>query len=314
MFSWSLKSTPPHDWFICLDVDPYFDHEHNPYVIFEEGFTRPIPLIERDVVVTVYFNGDSEQPEFQLETVESLSKNEIQQANTVLARILGTNIDLRPLYDKASNDPVLSPKLNEFYGLKRMSRANLFDDILNRIIQMRLSHKPTAKKMVYKVRETYGTHLEHNGQRIPTWPRPFQLASAVPAQIRKLGPTVRKGEYIIELAHRILSNEIDPTYLDRDAEPQEFYDKIAGIRGIGPTSAQDLMLFRERTDAVFPSNIQKGEEKGLRKWILMSYGADPAKTSEEQFQHCIQHWKGYEAASIEFLFVNWLIEQKKKKQ
>ncbi len=314
MSSWSIKSIPPHDWFICLDVDSYFDHEHNPEKIFEEGFTRPIPLKNRDVVVTVFFNGDSEKPEFHIETPEKLSKNEILQANSVLARILGTNIDLRPFYDQASGDPILSPKLNEFYGLKRMARANLFDDIVNRIIQMRLSHKPTAKKMVYKVRETYGTHLEYNGNRIPAWPRPLQLAAADPAQIRKLGPTVRKGEYIIGLSHSILSNEIDPVYLDREAEPLEFYDTIAGIRGIGPTSAQDLMLFRERTDAVFPSNIQKGEEKGLRKWILLSYGVDPNKSSEKQFQQTIQHWKGYEAAAIEFLFVNWMIEQKKKKQ
>ena len=314
MSSWSLKSIPPHDWFICLDIDPYFDHEHNPEKTFEEGFTRPIPLNERDVVVTVFFNGDIEKPEFHIESTETLSKDEIRQANTALARILGTNIDLRPFYDQASGDPVLSPKLNEFYGLKRMARANLFDDIVNRIIQMRLSHKPTAKKMVFKVRETYGTHLEYNGTRLPAWPRPFQLAAANPAQIRKLGPTVRKGEYIIGLSHSILSNEIDPGYLDRNAEPQEFYDKVSDIRGIGPTSAQDLMLFRERTDAVFPSTMQKGEEKGLRKWILLSYGADPNKTSEKQFHQTIKHWKGYEAAAIEFLFVNWMIEQKKKKQ
>lgn len=314
MSSWSIKSIPPHDWFICLDVDPYFDHEHTPEKIFEEGFTRPIPLVERDVVLTVFFNGDSEKPEFHIETPEILSKNEIQQANSVLARILGTNIDLRPFYDQAAGDPVLSPKLDELYGLKRMARANLFDDIVNRIIQMRLSHKPTAKKMVFKVREAYGTHLDHNGKRIPAWPRPFQLASAAPSQIRKLGPTVRKGEYIIGLAHSILSNEIDPIYLDRDADPQEFYDKVSDIRGIGPTSAQDLMFFRERTDAVFPSTIQKGEEKGLRKWILLSYGADPNRTSEKLFQQNIKLWTGYEAAAIEFLFVHWLIEQKKKKE
>jgi 3-methyladenine DNA glycosylase/8-oxoguanine DNA glycosylase len=265
-------------------------------------------------VLTLFFNGDTEKPEFHIETSEILSKDEIQQANTSLARILGTNLDLRPLYDRASGDPVLSPKLNEFYGLKRMSRANLFEDIVNRIIQMRLSHKPTAKKMVFKVRETYGTHLDYNGLQLPAWPRPFQLATAAPAQIRKLGPTVRKGEYIIDLAQNILSGEIDLHYLDRDAGPQEFYDKISQVRGIGPTSAQDLMLFRERTDAFFPSNLQKNEEKGLRKWILMSYGADPDNTSEKQFQKIIQAWRGYEAAAIEFLFVNWMINQKKKNQ
>lgn len=313
MSSWTLKSIPPHDWFICLDIDPYFDHEHDPEKLFEEGFTRPLPLDERDVVVTVFFNGDPENPEFHIESDEELTKEEIGQANRTLARIFGTGIDLRPLYDQAANDPVLGQKLQEFYGLKRMSRATLLEDIMNRIIQMQLSHKPTAKKMAFRVREAYGTHLVHNGKTLPAWPRPFQLAKADPAQIRKMGPTLRKGEYMVGLAQDILAGEVDMEYLDREAAPQEFYDKISKIRGVGPTSAQDLMLFRERTDAVFPSNSKKGEEKGLRRWIIMSYGGDPNHTSEKQFQQMIKNWNGYEAAAIEFLFVNWIVGQKKKK-
>ena len=313
MSSWTLKSIPPHDWFICLDIDPYFDHEHNPEKLFEEGFSRPIPLNDRDIVATIYFNGDPEQPEFHIESPEELAKEEITQANRSLARIFGTNIDLRPFYDQAENDPVLSPLLTEFYGLKRMSRAALLEDIQNRIIQMRLSHKPTAKKMAFKVREAYGTHLIHNGKTLPAWPRPFQLAKADPAQIRKLGPTLRKGEFLVGLAQDILAGEIDMDFLDNDADPAEFYETISNVRGIGPTSAQDLMLFRERTDAVFPGNMQKGEEKGLRKWIIKSYGGDPSETDEKEFQAMIQHWKGYEAAAIEFLFVNWIISYKKKK-
>lgn len=313
MSSWTLKSIPPHDWFICLDIDNYFDHEHDPELIFEDGFTRPIPLDERDIVVTIFFNGDPEKPEFHIESVEDLSKDELTQANKTLARILGISLDLRPLYDRAGKDKVLGPKMTEFYGLKRMSRGTLLEDIINRIIQMQMSHKPTAKKMAFKVREAYGTHLTHNGKILPAWPRPFQLAKADPAQIRKMGPTVRKGEYLVGLAQDILAGEVDLDYLDREAEPQEFYDTISKVRGIGPTSAQDLMLFRETTQAMFPSNKQKGEEKGLRKWIIRSYGGDPSDTSDEDFQKMIKNWKGYEAAAIEFLFVDWVISYKKKK-
>jgi 3-methyladenine DNA glycosylase/8-oxoguanine DNA glycosylase len=192
-----------------------------------------------------------------------------------------------------------------------MSRANLLEDITNRIIQMQLSHKPTARKMAWKVREAYGTHLLHDGKTLPAWPRPFQLAKADPAQIRKMGPTLRKGEYLVGLAQDMLSGEADLDYLDNEATPQEFYDTISTIRGIGPTSAQDLMLFRDTTEAIFPSNQKKGEEKGLRKWIILSYGGDPANTSDAEFSDMIAAWKGYEAAAIEFLFVNWVVSQKK---
>lgn len=313
MSSWTLKSTPPHDWFLCLDAEEYFDHEHDVERIFEEGFTRPVPLHDRDVIVTTYFNGDVEQPEFHCESAESLDRDEIDQANGSLSRIFGTDLDLRPLYDRAGDDPVLGPMLNNLYGLKRMARANLFEDAVNRIIEMRLSHKPTAKRMVFDVREKYGTTLVHQGANIPAWPRPYQLVKADPMSIRKLGPTRRKGEFIIGLAGEILAGNINPEELEQ-AEPMTFYDKIKEVRGIGPTSAQQLMLFRNRTDAVFPSNKTSGEEKGLRRWIIMSYGGDPDTISEEEFQQMIANWNGYEASALEFMFLNWVLGEKEKKQ
>ena len=74
-------------------------------------------------------------------------------------------------------------------------KAPLFEDIINRIVEMQMNHKPTAKKMTFKIRETYGSALVHNGKALPAWPRPLQLMKADPANIRKLGPTLRKGQY-----------------------------------------------------------------------------------------------------------------------
>lgn len=313
MSSWTLPSIPPHDWYLCLDIKEYFDHEHDPEKVFEEGFTRPIPVGDRDVIVTSFFNGDPEQPAFHLESAEPMEKEEIDEANKSLARIFGTELDLRPLYDQAGDDPVLGPMLTDLYGLKRMARANLFEDTINRIIEMRLSHKPTAKKMVYKVRENYGSLITAKGKSLPAWPRPHQLVKADPMSIRRLGPTKRKGEFIIGFAEDLLSGERNLRHLE-SCPPQDFYDTMRKVRGVGPTSAQQLMLFRERTDAVFPSNKSKGEEKGLRKWIIKSYGGDPDAAGEKEFQQMIANWNSYEAAAIEFMFVNWVLSEKEKKR
>jgi len=313
MSSWTLKSIPPHDWFLCLDIDQYFDYEHEPEKVFEEGFRRPIPVGDRDVMVTSFFNGDPENPEFHFESPDALDKDEIEEANKSLSRIFGTNQDLRPLYDQADDDPVLGPLLTEYYGFKRMAHANLFEDTINRIIQMRLSHKPTAKKMVYKVRKNYGSLVTAMGESLPAWPRPHQLIKADPMSIRKLGPTKRKGEFIIGFAEDLLSGERDLQHLET-CQPEVFYNTISKVRGIGPTSAQQLMLFRNRPDAVFPSNKKKGKEKGHRRWIILNYGGDPDNTSEEEFQEMIGNWEGYEAAGLEFLFVDWVLSEKEKQQ
>ena len=97
MSSWTLKSIPPHDWYLCLDVESYFDHEHEPETIFEQGFTRPVPVGDRDVIVSVFFNGDVDAPEFNVECKESLSKEEVEKASKALTKIFGLDMDLRPL-------------------------------------------------------------------------------------------------------------------------------------------------------------------------------------------------------------------------
>jgi 3-methyladenine DNA glycosylase/8-oxoguanine DNA glycosylase len=311
MSSWTLPSIPPHDWFLCLDLQSYFDHEHDPEKIYEEGFTRPIPVGEPDVIVTVFFNGDPEHPEFHIESAEALSKEEIELANKSLAKIFGTEMDLRPLYEQAQKDSVIGPLLSELYGLKRMTRATLFEDILYRIVQMQMNHKPTAKKMMFKVREAYGTALMFGKKPLPAWPRPHQLMKADPANIRKLGPTLRKGQYLVGLANDIVAGTVDMDHL-MQCEPHVFYDEITSIKGIGPTSGQDLMMMRGRTDAVFPSNKKSGKETGLRRWIIHSYGKNPDTLSEKHFQELIKNWNGYEAAALEFLYASYILKEKEQ--
>ncbi len=362
---WKITSRPPHDFFLCLDVGSYFDYEHDPESIFERGFTRPVPLRGRDILVTVFFNGDAESPEFTVKAHEPLSESEQSEADAVLRRILGSDLDLAPFYDQVADDPVLSPLFPELYGLKRLSRANFFEDAVNRIIQTQIKHKPTARKMVYGVRSAYGTRLESDSGMVPAWPRPERLITADPVAMKRHGLSLRKGEYLVGLAEELLHGQIakmaDQTAgLSKSADlpasnvgtmagsgsatkpdakpetgsgtqsgtgvesdtgrtlqsiesmpPQELYELLVSVRGIGPTTAQDLILFRNRTDGWFASQVERGREKAVRRWIILSYGGDPDRCSEEGFQEMIRRWKGYEAAALEFLYVNWVLSEKR---
>lgn len=338
---WKITSRPPHDFYLCLDVASYFDHEHQPEEIFELGFTRPVPLSDRDVLVTILFNGNVDSPEFTISTHDSLSNLEQLEADKILRRILGADLDLGPLYEQAEYDPVLCGPLRELYGLKRISRANFFEDAINRIIRTQIKHKPTARKMVYKVRNAYGTRLESGDKIIPAWPRPQSIISADPRSMKQYGLSLRKGEYLTELAHELLhgrlaanvcpdsiadtadaktasqkprtDTSLQDTYKKLESmPPQELYENLIAIRGIGPTTAQDLILFRNRTDGWFASNKERGREKAVRRWIILAYGGDPDHCSEPEFRQKTQLWQGHEAAALEFLYVNWVLSEKNR--
>lgn len=306
-----LRSIPPHDFFLNLDVESYFDHEHDPETIYERGFTRPVPVGDRDVLATIRFNGDAEDPRFDVRFHEPVSVGEEDEGARVIRRILGCDIDLRPLYEQAAGDPVLQGPMTEFYGLKRMARAGFFEEAMNRIITSQIQHKPTARKMVFNVREAYGQRLEGPDGPIPAWPRPLRLLGADPVAMKAHGLSERKGEYIIGLAHEIVSGNLDPVALEA-ADPAAYLDRITKIRGIGPTIAQDLMLYRERTDGVYPSRIEKGIEVGFRRWIVSSYGADPNTISESDYQDLIRTWRGFESSALEFLYVDWIVRMKRR--
>jgi 3-methyladenine DNA glycosylase/8-oxoguanine DNA glycosylase len=311
MTTWKLPSTPPHDFFLCLDINEYFDHEHDPEQVFEEGFHRPVKAGDQFVVVTIFFNGDPDQPEFSVTTDADLSEEEIDDANQSIRRMLGIEIDLKPLYKQVENDPVLGSLTDEFYGFKRLSHASVFDDAVNRIIQTQISHKPTAKKMVYAVREAYGNMIPWQNGYLAAWPQPIDLIGADPVSMREHGLSKRKGEYIIGLANEFVSGNLSNEHLEK-IPAENFYEELTNVRGLGPTTVQDLMFLRTRPDAVFPSNKSKGKEKGLRRWITLSYGEDPDTITEEHFQELITNWKGQEALAVEYLFLNYVMRMKER--
>ncbi len=308
-----LPSIPPHDFWLTLDCGDYFLREQDPEAIYEKGFVRPLSLSTRDVLFVAKFNENPEEPGFDVSfpSQDELTPAEIAEATVQIERILGLKLDLRPLMEQAVDDYHLGAMVQEHHGFKRIAGASLFEDAFSDIIKSRISHKPTAKKMDQAVRRAFGTRFEHGGEEYFAYPRVENLVSAEPASFREFGISGRKAEYIIGLAILIHDGTIDLQELE-DMSPDEFYIEIQKIRGIGPSTAQDLMLHRNRTDASFPSHLVKGEEKGLRRWVIRTYGKDPAEVSDEDFADLISAWKGAEGIAIEFLYYRWVLSQLKK--
>lgn len=315
--AWKIASRPPHDFYLCLDVESYFDYEHDPVRMADEGYSRVFSLPDgRDVASTAWFNGDVLNPVFTIRTHEMLSEAERTWVDGLWRRILGTDLDLSGLYDQAGQDRVLSPLLTSLYGLKRLVRASLFEDTVNRIIQTQILHKPTARRMVFSVRQTYASRLETSRGVLTGWPLPSRLAQADPVLMKKHGLSARKGEYLTGWAQWLCNDGAGGAKSLQqleEMEPERLYELLVSIRGIGPTTAQDLIHFRNRTDGFFASNFQKSVQHAVRRWILLSYGEDPDSRNEQLFESLVASWKGYEAAALEFLYVDWVLSEKRKR-
>jgi 3-methyladenine DNA glycosylase/8-oxoguanine DNA glycosylase len=308
--SFDIQSRAPHDFFLTLDVDDYFEEEYDAEEIFRGGFARPLTLKDRDVLAVIRWNENPEEPVFHVDFPDhKLTADEESEARLAVSRTVGAELDTRGFYDAVEHDDVLGPIVLQHYGFKRLSRANLFEDAMRSIIRTRISHGPTQKRMVKDVRKTWGQAFEWRDRTYFSYPRPSVLAKAEPQELREYGISKRKGEYVIGMAQEIVDGELDVHALEQ-MSPEDFYERVQEIRGIGPSTAQSLLLRRNRSDAVFPSEKSKGKEKGIRRWILMSYDMDPHETSEDEWQKLHDRWRGYETLVSQYFFYNWVMKRK----
>lgn len=305
-----LRSKSPHDFSLTLDVDDYFEHEYEPMEVYRHGYVRPLRLEERNVLAVVRWNERVDDPVFEVEFPRhDLVEDERSQAERAVRRIVGADIDLQAFHEAVEDDAVLAPLVEQYWGFKRLSGADFFEDAIRSIVGTRISHDPTKKRMVRDVRETWGEAFMYRDTTYYAYPRPAVLAEADPEAFREFGVSRRKGEYIVGLAGEIASGDLDLEELER-ADPEAFYERVLEIRGIGPWTAQSLMLRRNRSDATFPSHESGGREKGMRRWILMAYDRDPNETSEKEWQQLRDRWSGHEALVSQYLYFDWMMRQK----
>ena len=94
-----IASTAPHDFYLTLDVDEYFEEEYDPMAVFRRGFVRPLVLEERDVLAVVQWNESAEEPVFHVEFPDHrLTSAEEAQAERALRRTFGCDLDLEGFY------------------------------------------------------------------------------------------------------------------------------------------------------------------------------------------------------------------------
>ncbi len=122
-----LESKGPHDFYLALDCEDYFLREHDPEEIYEGGYAKTLNLRERDVLAVCKFNEDIENPKFSVSfpDQEKLNAEELTQAESLLRRVLGTDIELQKLYEQIGDDPLMGPMTQYYYGFKRISGANM---------------------------------------------------------------------------------------------------------------------------------------------------------------------------------------------
>ena len=140
------------------------------------------------------------------------SAEERHSIETQLVRMLGTNIDLGGFYALADVDALVGPLADRLRGVKPPRFPSLFEALVNAIANQQLSLE-VGIELLNRITERFGEHPA-DGHGLIAFPEPAAVLGGSIHDLRELGFSMRKAEYVMDCAHAVLTGAIDEATLE----------------------------------------------------------------------------------------------------
>lgn len=204
-------------------------------------------------------------------------------------------IDLQPFYEMAKEDPLLKKPYKKFWGLRNIGFPDLFEAIAWGILgqQINLNYAYTLKRRLV---EKYGEYILYEGQKYWLFPTADMIAQLTIDDLADLKMTVRKCEYLIDVAKLIAQGKLTREKLLATNNVKEAEKILTKIRGIGPWTANYVLMRCLRFPSAFPI-----DDVGLHL-SLKAVMEKEEKPTKEEIIHLSRDWKGWESYAVFYLW------------
>jgi DNA-3-methyladenine glycosylase II len=154
----------------------------------------------------------------------------------------------------AADDPVMFLLAERFAGMSLVSRGDPFSTLMRSVVGQQISVK--AADSVWK----------RVVAAVPVV-APAEILACSPEVLRGCGLSVRKTEYVGDLARHFVDGQID---VDRwtSMSDEEIIAELTAVRGIGVWTAEMFLIFNQMRPDVFPI-----DDIGLQKAVAIHYFA-----------------------------------------
>ncbi|MCD1158836.1 DNA-3-methyladenine glycosylase [Peribacillus sp. N3] len=197
--------------------------------------------------------------------------------------------NLLPFYELAQKDPLLQKPVSQFVGLRNMGIPDLFEAIAWGILgqQINLTYAYTLKRRLV---EGFGEYIEFEGKQYWLFPTPDAIAKLTVEDFSDLRMTVKKCEYLIGVAQLIAEGELTKEKLLNAKDVKEAEKMLTNIRGIGPWTANYVLMRCLRFPAAFPID-DVGLHNSMK--LLMQTEAKPTKAEIRKLSEAWAGWESY---------------------
>ena len=238
-------------------------------------YRRALDLGGRSVTVAVDQRGRPDQPYLNVAVLTEGGQTATERASIEqqLARILGLDVDLGGFYQLAERHPRISVLAHRLRGVKPPRFASLFEALVNAIANQQISLE-VGIELMNRFAEAFGEHPA-DGHGLVAFPSPESVLGSSIGELRDLGFSTRKAEYLTSCAYAVTTGVIDEEKLqsmDRAAAT----DMLLRLRGIGRWSAEYVLLRGLGRIDVFPAD-DVGARNKLQRFFEL-----PAAPDREQ--------------------------------
>ena len=122
-----------------------------------------------------------------------------------------------------------------------------------------------------------------------------RVAALQPDELRSVGLSARKADYIGDLSERVLSGELDLAKFTR-LDDDEVRDQLTAIRGIGRWTAEMFLMFVLNRPDVLPL-----DDVGLRRAVEVLYGTKTRPTDDEMIE-LTEAWRPFRTVGCWYLW------------
>ncbi len=177
-----------------------------------------------------------------------LSAEERQELKEKAAWMLDLELELTDFYDLVRDEPKLAHAAKD--GRGRILRcATVFEDVVKTVLTTNTAWSGT-KRMAQALVEKYGARLPADPNR-KAFPTPERLADGDGQALREQAKLGYRSPYILELAQRQASGELDLEALKgSDLPTPELRKQLLSLKGVGDYAAANLLMLLGRYDYI----------------------------------------------------------------
>lgn len=289
-----LKPKPPFRldltvWVLRRTEKNYIDHWDG------QTYRRALVFDGRPVEIEVTQEGSLNAP-----VVAISIRNEEADPETIkniIAMMLGLSVDLSGFYETARKDELLAELTSPFIGMRPTRFASHFEALLNAVACQQVS-LPSGLQVLNRLSQTVGKQI---GQ-LHTFPTADALALVEPADIKKVGFSLRKAVTISTIARSIVSGDLELERLN-DLSDEQVVSSLTSLPGIGRWSAEYVLLRGMGRLDSFPGDDVGGAAK-LQKWLSLK-----TPPTYAQVQELLVRWHPYQGVIYFHLLLQNLLER-----